>query len=331
MTDTPLPAVTDPDPESGRISLRTLVPIRWVAIAGQALALLTVHYGLGFHLPLISALAVVAASAVLNVVLIVRRQVARELSERYAELCLGYDIFQLAILLYLTGGLQNPFSILILAPVTVAATILSRRPVIVLSILAVAAISVLALWHFPLPWRTGPAPLMFPPEIVVGIWTALVLATLFIAGYTWSVAQDARRLRDAVAATQLALAREQRVSAVGALAAAAAHELGSPLATIAVVAKELVRDLPSDSPHAEDAALLLSQSERCSRILAELSQRPEEDGGSPYTRLSISALVEAAGRTPSRARHPLDLRRHRLGRRRRAAGAAQPRDHARAQ
>ena len=91
------------------------------------------------------------------------------------------------------------------------------------------------------------------------------------------------------------MAREQRVSAVGALAAAAAHELGSPLATIAVVAKELVRDLPADSPHAEDAALLLSQSERCRRILAELAHRPEEDGGSPYTRLPISALVEAAG------------------------------------
>ncbi len=285
--------VSDPAPESGRISLRTLVPIRWVAVAGQALAILTVHYGLGFHLPLAPSLAVVAASAVLNVVLIVHRQVARGLGERYAALCLGYDILQLLILLYLTGGLQNPFSIMILAPVTVAATILSRRPVILLSVFAVAAISVLALWHFPLPWRTGP--LVFPPEIVVGTWTALVLATVFIAGYTWSVAQDARLLRDAVAATQLALAREQRVSAVGALAAAAAHELGSPLATIAVVAKELVRDLPADSPHAEDAALLLSQSERCSRILAELSQRPEEDGGSPYTRLSISALVEAAG------------------------------------
>jgi two-component system sensor histidine kinase RegB len=226
-------------------------------------------------------------------VLIVRRQVARELSEHYAELCLGYDILQLAILLYFTGGLQNPFSIMILAPVTVAATILSRRAVVALSALAVAAISALALWHFPLPWRTEP--LLFPPEIIVGTWTALVLAISFIAAYTWSVAQDARRLRDAVAATQLALAREQRVSAVGALAAAAAHELGSPLATIAVVAKELVRDLPAESPHAEDAALLLSQSERCSRILAELSQRPEDDGGSPYTRLSISALVEAAG------------------------------------
>ncbi len=290
---TALAPFNDPDPESGRVSLRTLVPIRWVAIAGQALALLTVHYGLGFHLPLLWSLAVVAASAVLNLVLIVRRQVARELSERYAALCLGYDILQLAVLLYLTGGLQNPFSILFLAPVTVAATILSRRLVIALSFLAVAAISVLALWHFPLPWRTEP--LVFPPEIVIGAWTALVLATVFIALYTWSVAQDARRLRDAVAATQLALAREQQVSAVGALAAAAAHELGSPLATIAVIAKELVRELPSDSPYAEDAALLLSQSERCSRILAELSQRPDEDGGSPYTRLSISALVEAAG------------------------------------
>ena len=293
MTDTPLPPVSNPDLGSGRISLRTLVPIRWVAIAGQALTLLIVHFGLGFHLPLIAALAVVAASAVLNVVLIVHRQVARELSERAAALCLGYDILQLALLLYLTGGLQNPFSILFLAPITVAATILSRRPVIALSVLAIAAISALALWHFPLPWRTGP--LVFPPEIVIGLWTALVLATVFIAGYTWSVAQDARRLRDAVAATQLALAREQRVSAVGALAAAAAHELGSPLATIAVVAKELVRELPPESAHADDAALLLSQSERCRRILAELAQRPEDDGGSPYTRLPVSALVEAAG------------------------------------
>ena len=156
-----------------------------------------------------------------------------------------------------------------------------------------ASISVLALWHEPLPWRTEP--LVFPAELVLGIWVALVLATVFIGGYTWSVAQEAGRLRDAVTATQLALAREQRVSAVGALAAAAAHELGSPLATIAVVAKELVRDLPDDSPHAEDAALLLSQSERCRTILAELAQQPEDDGGSPYTRLPISALVEAAG------------------------------------
>jgi two-component system sensor histidine kinase RegB len=293
VSDTSVIAPSEPGTSFGRISLRTLVPIRWVAIAGQALTLLIVDFGLGFHLPLGPALSVVGASVLLNVILILLRQVAARLGERDAALCLGYDILQLAILLYLTGGLQNPFSILILAPVTVAATILSRRPVIALSILAVAAISVLALWHEPLPWRAEPP--VFPAELVLGIWVALVLATVFIGSYTWSVAQEARRLRDAVAATQLALAREQRVSAVGALAAAAAHELGSPLATIAVVAKELVRDLPEDSPHAEDAALLLSQSERCRRILAELAHQPEHDGGSPYTRLPISALIEAAG------------------------------------
>ena len=289
VTDTSLIAPSEP---WGPINLRTLILIRWVAIAGQASTILIVHYGLGFSLPLVPALAVVASSALLNLVLIVLRQWAARLGARDAALYLGYDILQLAVLLYLTGGLQNPFAILILAPVTVAATILSRRSVIALSVLAVAAISVLALRHMPLPWRAEP--LVFPPELVLGIWIALVLATVFIGAYTWSVAQGARRLRDAVAATQLALAREQRISAVGALAAAAAHELGSPLATIAVVAKELVRELPGGSPHAEDAALLLSQSERCRKILAELAQQPEEDGGSPYTRLPISALVEAA-------------------------------------
>jgi two-component system sensor histidine kinase RegB len=279
-------------PGLGRISLRTLVPIRWIAVVGQALTLVIVHFGLGYHLPLLPAFAIVACSALLNLFLILHRQAATRLGERDAALYLGYDILQLAALLYLTGGLHNPFAILILAPITVAATILSQRPVIGLSALAVAAITVLAVWHVPLPWA-GRAP-AFPLPLVLGTWIALAMATLFIALYTWSVAQEARRLRDAVTATQLALAREQQVSAVGSLAAAAAHELGSPLATIAVIAKELARELPSDSPHAEDAALLVSQSERCRKILARLAQQHDEDGGSPYARLPISSLVEAA-------------------------------------
>jgi two-component system sensor histidine kinase RegB len=285
------PAMPEPRAEFDRISLRRLVLIRWVAVAGQALALLVVHYVLDFSVPLLPAFAVVGCSAALNLFFAIHRRAATRLGEREAAYFLGYDLLQLGLLLYLTGGLENPFSILILAPVTVAATILSRPPVIALALFAMLIITVLALWHVPLPWRTDPP--VFPPELVLGIWTALVLATVFIGAYTWSVAAEARRLRDAVAATQLALAREQRVSAVGALAAAAAHELGSPLATIAVVAKELARELPPDSPHAEDAALLLSQSERCRRILAELTHQPEEDTGSPYERLPISALVEA--------------------------------------
>jgi two-component system, sensor histidine kinase RegB len=276
-----------------RISLRRLVLIRWVAIAGQAVTLLVVHYAFDFRVPLLAAFAVVGGSVALNLFVTLFRRVATRLGEREAAFFLGYDLLQLGLLLYLTGGLQNPFAILILAPVTVAATILSLRPVIALAVFAIAVITLLALWHIPLPWRG--IPLMFPPELVLGLWTALVIATVFIGGYTWSVAEEARRLRDAVAATQLALAREQRVSAVGALAAAAAHELGSPLATIAVVAKELVRELPPDSPYTEDAMLLLSQSERCREILAQLARHPDEDATSPFARLPISALVDASG------------------------------------
>jgi len=132
------------------------------------------------------------------------------------------------------------------------------------------------------------------PLYVLGMWIALVFSTVFIAVYAWSVAAEARRMRDAFAVTQLALAREQRISALGGLAAAAAHQLGSPLATIAVVAKELVRDLPGDSPYAEDAQLLLSQSERCRTILADLTRRHEGEDGE-FVRMPLSALVEAAG------------------------------------
>jgi two-component system sensor histidine kinase RegB len=294
------PGKLPPEEEGGAagVSLRRLISMRWVAVAGQAAALLVVQYGLGFDLPILPALAVVAASALINVGHVALRRPRRRLSERDAAFTLGYDVLQLGLLLYLTGGLENPFAILMIAPVTVAATILSRRSVIFLSALAVSAITVLAVSHWPLPWLG--ATLVLPSIYIFGIWTALVLSTIFIAAYAWSVAGEARRVRDAYAATQLALAREQRISAVGALAAAAAHELGSPLGTIAVVAKELVRELPADSPYAEDAALLLSQSERCRTILAELAHRPEAEGSSPFTRLPISALVEAAG-APYRA------------------------------
>lgn len=275
------------------VSLRMLVLIRWVAVIGQAATLLVVRYGFGFTLPVGGALAVVSTSAALNLLAMWPRRTPARLGDREAAFYLAYDTLQLGMLLFLTGGLQNPFSILILAPVTVSATILSRSSVIGLSAVTVTVISLLALVHLPLPARG--APLAPQPLYVLGVWTALVCATIFITGYVWSVAEEARRMRDAFAATQLALAREQRISAVGGLAAAAAHQLGSPLATIAVVAKELVRDLPADSPYAEDARLLLSQSERCRTILADLSRQRDAEHGGDFDRLPFSALVEAAG------------------------------------
>ncbi|HLI21113.1 MAG TPA: ActS/PrrB/RegB family redox-sensitive histidine kinase, partial [Stellaceae bacterium] len=284
-----------PPPTDVSVSLRKLVLIRWVAVAGQLATVIVVHYGLGFELPLGSTLIVIAASVVLNLLASRHRPAGARLGDREAAAYLAYDTLQLGILLFLTGGLENPFAVLMLAPTVVSATILSRSSVIGLSALTVIALAVLSVWHLPLPQRQF---MPFEPQsiYILGFGTALVCSTLFISGYAWSVALEARKMRDAYAATQLALAREQRVSAVGGLAAAAAHQLGSPLATIAVVAKELARDLPSGSPLAADAELLLSQSERCRTILADLAhQREGGERGSPFERLPFSALVEAAG------------------------------------
>ena len=198
------------------------------------------------------------ASVLLNLAAQAQRGARPRLADRDAALYLGYDTLQLTLLLYLTGGLQNPFAILILAPLTVAGTILSRVSVTALTVLALCCLTGLALWQFPLPWANRAVGL--PPLYLLGIWLALSLSAIFITAYVWSVAQEARSISDALAASQMALEREQRLSALGALAAAAAHELGTPLGTIHLVAKELASEIPPDSPLAEDIALLQSQS-----------------------------------------------------------------------
>ncbi len=276
----------------GRVRLRTLVLTRWVAVAGQATALLVVNFVLGFELPIVAAMIAVGASALVNLWAALRRPPTARLDDREARLYLGFDLLQLGVLLYLTGGLNNPFAILVLAPVTVSATVLSRRSTIALSVLAVAIVVILAFFHLPLPWPDADFDL--EPLFILGLAMALALSAVFIALYVFSVAEEARRRSDALSATQMALAREQRVSALGTLAAAAAHGLGSPLGTIAVIAKEIARDLPPDSPLREDVDLLLSQSNRCREILAGLAARPEETGGDPFARLPLPALVEAA-------------------------------------
>ncbi len=275
----------------GRIRSRTLTLIRWVAVVGQAGTLLMVDFGLGFDLPLFTALAIVGASALLNLIVTLRQPGGVNLDDRSAARFLAYDIFQLAVLLYFTGGLGNPFSFLLLAPVTVSATILSMRSTLLLCALSLACITVLALWHRPLPW--GGDGLALPQVYILGVWAALAVGILFFAAYTWRVAEEARRLSNALSATQLALDRERGRSAVGALAAAAAHELGSPLGTISIAVREIAGELPEDSPLAEDVRLLISESDRCRDILAELAHNPRDDT-LPFSHLPVHAVVEAA-------------------------------------
>jgi two-component system sensor histidine kinase RegB len=293
---TPAPSLTEPLalPGTGGIQPRTLALIRWVAVAGQAAALLIVHFGLGFDLPLHQALAIVGLSVLVNMILAIRRRAGRPPAENAAVVYLAFDIVQLAVLLYLTGGLQNPFAFLLLAPVAVSATVLGAFNTVALCTLVFASISVLAFWHLPLPWK-GPPP-QLPLFYVFGVWAALSVGIAFFAIYTWRVSDEARRLSAGLTATQLALAREQQLSAVGALAAAAAHELGSPLGTIAVVVREMAREVTDDDPLAEDVQLLKEQTERCRAILAEISQRPGDRVGEPFATLPAHVVVDAAAR-----------------------------------
>jgi two-component system, sensor histidine kinase RegB len=277
----------------GRIRLLTLVLIRWFALVGQLLAILIVKYVMGFDLPLGLALAAVGASALLNVAVSVRYTKSKRLSNGEAAVSLAYDIVQLAALLFLTGGLGNPFSILFLVPVTISASVLSLRSTLWLGLVALICISLLAGFHMPLPWPGVAPPL--PQLYVTGIWAALVLGMGFISVYAWRIAEEARRMASALAETQHVLAREQKMSALGGLAAAAAHELGTPLGTIALVAKEVALQLPEGSEMAEDMSLISSQTARCREILGQLSRSPEAEGrAGEFSRVGLATLMEEA-------------------------------------
>src|SRR5690606_22880334 len=214
----------------------------------------------------------------------------RRFSANVTAALLGYDILQLAGLLYLTGGLQNPFAFLLIAPVMISATALPPRLTLALGALVVAVASILVFAHQPLPWRPDET-LRLPMLFVLGAWVALISSLVFMSVYAFRVSEEARQLADALTATELVLAREQHLNALDGMAAAAAHELGTPLATIFLTAKELVGEFPENDPHREDVALIRSQAERCRDILRKLSSLSNE-GDLHFRRMPFSQLIE---------------------------------------
>lgn len=276
----------------GPVRLRTLTGLRWLAVGGQTLAITIVHFGLGYETPLGLCLGAIAASAWLNLFTTLRYSPQRFLSDREAAGYIAFDIVQLCMLLFFTGGLSNPFAALIIAPVTIAASLLPSRLTVMIAGLAITGVSVLALYHMPLPWAPGEAPEL-GRVYTAGVWTALTFSIAFFAAYAHRVAAESAQMRSALAATQLVLAREERLAALGGLAAAAAHELGTPLATIQVTAKEMQRDLAGQEDLEEDAALLVSQAKRCRDILSRLSSHGDA-GDAVHDRLAVRALLEEA-------------------------------------
>jgi two-component system sensor histidine kinase RegB len=275
---------------SYRLRLQTLTRLRWLAVAGQSATVMVVAFGLGFPLPVLFCFALIACSAWLNVFLSVRYPSTHRLSPPAALGVLGFDVLQLSGLLYMTGGLVNPFSVLICVPVIISTASQPIRYTLALGALTVLCASLLALWHLPLPWYPG---VVYEAHFVLmsGIWIAIISTTAFAAFYVHRVSSEASQLADALTATELTLQREQHLVALDGLAAAAAHELGTPLATISIVAREMERALGQDERFREDLQLLRSQSERCRDILRRLTTLSTDD--EEHMRiLPLSSLLE---------------------------------------
>jgi two-component system sensor histidine kinase RegB len=272
----------------GRLRVRNLVTLRWLVTAGEA-ALLIAVMGLGLAAPFPLCFAVVAAGAWVNLLTGVASPGQRIFGDREAAAQLSLDILQISALVFLTGGTANPFIVMLIAPVTLAAATLPLRPVLSLGALAMLSTAILAIYSLPLPEARG-IYVTIPFSYRIGAGLALMSGIALTAGYVRQAAVEAARMALALDVTQAVLAREQRLSALGALAAAAAHELGTPLATISIVAKEMVREAPTDAVR-DDAELLIAQAERCREILRRLTETPDAASDEVHERLSLRQLV----------------------------------------
>ncbi|MGL6042454.1 MAG: ActS/PrrB/RegB family redox-sensitive histidine kinase [Sandaracinobacteroides sp.] len=287
------------------VRVQTLVSVRWGAIIGQLLALVIVGLGLQYPIPWLPALAAVFASVSLNLALTWLHRRGDRIDGKGALLHQGFDLVQLSVLLFLTGGLANPFALLLLVPVTISATLLSARATTILVAAALLLIIGLWRWHLPLPWVDGKA-IDLPDTYRLGILVAIGLGMIFLAFYAWQVSAEGRRRQAALVATQAALDRETRMGALGSLAAAAAHELGGPLGTITLIARDLEDALGDDLEYGQDVHLLSQEARRCRDILTGISERAEAED--PFPELALPVLLREVVEPFEPTRVPVEMR-----------------------
>ncbi len=273
------------------VRLDTILRLRWLAVLGQLATIFIVAQGLEFDVEVIPCLTIIGLSALLNLALQIAFNPMQRLEPAYAAALLALNIIELAGLLFFTGGLENPFSFLFLAPVLISATALPTRLTIALGFLAVVCALLLIYFHLPLPWD-GDDPLTLPPIYLIGVWLSIAVAIGVTSLYAFQVTEESRQLSDALAATELVLTREQHLTQIDGLAAAAAHELGTPLSTIFLISRELERTIADDSPMAGDLKTLREQAQRCRDILAKITQL--SSSGAPFDRMPLSTLIEEA-------------------------------------
>jgi two-component system sensor histidine kinase RegB len=290
-SDTMTDAYEPHGPRSNWVRLRTLIVLRWIAVFGQ-LAAITVASRL-FSLDLNVGLCFLAIgiSIVANLVAVFIFPENKRLTENEVTGMLIFDILQLAFLIFLTGGLNNPFALLILAPVAISAMALNTRITILIAALSVGLVTLLVFFHLPL--RTQDGFIMQIPDVFeFGFLAAIIIGVVFLSVYAGRVTSEMHAMSEALAATQMALAREQKLTDLGGVVAAAAHELGTPLATIKLASAELIEELESSPELQEDARLIRDQAVRCRDILNAMGQAGNDD--QHIRRAPIGAVVREA-------------------------------------
>lgn len=253
-----------------------MIVLRWVAIVGQLTAILVGQHAYGLQLELGLCYLAVGVSMIGNLIATFVFPENKRLSESENLAMVMFDLLQLGFLLFLSGGLHNPFALLLLGPVTISAAVLTTRSTLLAGGTAIAMVSILSQYHFPL--RTNEGFILSIPDIFVfGNWIALVIAIVFIGAYSRRVTSEMHSMSDALLATQMALSREQKLTDLGGVVAAAAHELGTPLATIKLASTELMDELEDREDLREDAALIREQADRCHDILRDMGRAGKDD------------------------------------------------------
>jgi len=261
--------------ENLNLDKSTLTILRYIAIIGQFIAINVVFFYLNLEFPIKVSLIVVFIGLLTNLYLQFKVK-ANQLKDTYASLFLLYDLFQLAILLYLTGGIFNPFSILLIIPAIVSSTFLSMGTTIILGFITSLILFTLTHYYLPLPGLLVEN-FDVPSFYKFGILISILIGLIFLSYFGIRFAGETKKRSEALNKLQEVIAKEYELESLGGQAAAAAHSLGTPLATIAVVAKELKKEIGNNKDVSKDIDLLISQTKRCSEILKQISKKQIEE------------------------------------------------------
>ena len=256
--------------EDLRLEKKTVVILRWIALIGQLLTIYFVHFYVGFELPLIFCSLTIFCGGLTNIFIQFNFR-KNQLSNIESTILLFYDVIQLSVLIYLTGGVTNPFIIFLIVPALISSTLLNLASTLFLSIITIMSLVLLTFNYFPLP-SEGNLHFHVPDYYIYSIPSALVIALIFLNYFGFRFGYEARRRGNALNRLELVLAKEQELESIGHQAAAAAHSLGTPLSTITVIAKELKKEISNNKEFEEDVDTILEQAKKCGDILKKISQ-----------------------------------------------------------